>query len=72
MALKVYKKSALKDAEIHWIYQERAILAKLDHPNIIKIVHFYKDDDYIILVQALKDKDLRGWFNFFDKGIEEE
>ena len=50
MALKVYKKSALKDAEIHWIYQERAILAKLDHPNIIKIVHFYKDDDYIILV----------------------
>ena len=49
VAIKVLDKQKLKD-EIDCIFEEVAILNKLDHPNIVKYFETYDDTKYIYLV----------------------
>ena len=52
-AVKILKKSNLNDFELHRFTHEIEILKRLDHPNIIKINEFYKDDDRYYLVTEI-------------------
>ena len=49
VAIKVMNKAKLQD-HIEAIFEEVAILTKLDHPNIVKYYETYNDEKYIYLV----------------------
>ena len=54
MAIKVLNKKKLKDY-LDVIQEEVDILAKLDHPNIVKYYETYVDEKYMYLVMEYID-----------------
>lgn len=44
-AIKIKRVSKIPDFNLHWIKREASILAKLDHPNIPRVIDIYNDDN---------------------------
>jgi len=55
VALKYQNKAELAEKDISYARQEAAVLKKLDHPNIIKLVESYEDDTAFVLVMELAE-----------------
>ena len=48
--MKILKKSSIKKNDEIKMLEEMNILKKLDHPNIIKLYEFFKDEDSYYLI----------------------
>ena len=59
--MKTIEKKKLKEAEIieKLLWQELEVLAKFDHPNIVRALDFLEDDERIyIIFELMKSGDL--------------
>ena len=62
VAIKWYKKKWLLDKDIKAIEDEVKVLSTLDHPNIVKLIEVFQDDDYIyIVMEYIKGQTLSEW-----------
>ena len=59
--MKTIEKKKLEEAKIHekLLWQELEVLAKFDHPNIVRALDFLEDDERIyIIFELMKSGDL--------------
>lgn len=64
VAVKVVNKKELTETRITRLRSEVELLQQLDHPNIIKLLHVYENDDNVYLVFEYKTGDL---YNYIQK-----
>lgn len=52
-ALKELSKSSLTEVDVHHLFQEKAVLQSLKHPNIIELINTFKDEENVYLLISL-------------------
>ncbi len=57
-AVKVIHKTQLTNIMSTQQKNEHGILKTLDHPNIIKLLDYYEDDEIILIIEELCDSNL--------------
>ena len=59
VAVKKFKKRNMDEKRLQNAYNERQLLASLDHQNIIKESHHFENNNYICMITELMDNDVR-------------
>ena len=60
-AVKIMLKSNLRESQLQLIRDEMAVLALLDHPNIVKHIESYEDNRYMYIVMEYVEDAIDLW-----------
>lgn len=71
VALKIFQKKMMSFSDLIAAYQEYSILSEFNHPNVVKTLGYFEDNDYIIIINELMTQDVRSIIRGFGASIDE-